>query len=87
MKTLQFNNDVENTRNGNPIYLASRSEERDMNGSEASLDFDGGPAVSGETVLITGGAGFVGSHLAEALVEDNEVRVLEIGRASCRERV
>ncbi|WP_134672102.1 NAD-dependent epimerase/dehydratase family protein [Halorussus marinus] len=33
--------------------------------------------VSNRTVLITGGAGFVGSHLAEALVADNEVRVLD----------
>ncbi|WP_128475876.1 NAD-dependent epimerase/dehydratase family protein [Halorussus pelagicus] len=33
--------------------------------------------VSDRTVLITGGAGFVGSHLAEALVADNEVRILD----------
>ncbi|PSP55912.1 UDP-glucose 4-epimerase [Halobacteriales archaeon QS_1_67_19] len=35
------------------------------------------PDVSGRTALITGGAGFIGSHLAEALVADNEVRVLD----------
>ena len=29
------------------------------------------------TILITGGAGFVGSHLANVLVDDNEVRVLD----------
>ncbi|AGB38795.1 NAD-dependent epimerase/dehydratase family protein [Natronococcus occultus] len=29
------------------------------------------------TVLITGGAGFIGSHLANALVDDNEVRILD----------
>jgi UDP-glucose 4-epimerase len=32
---------------------------------------------TGRTVLVTGGAGFVGSHLADALVADNEVRVLD----------
>ncbi|MFC7137874.1 NAD-dependent epimerase/dehydratase family protein [Halobaculum litoreum] len=32
---------------------------------------------SGRTVLVTGGAGFVGSHIARALVDDNEVRVLD----------
>ena len=30
-----------------------------------------------KTVLVTGGAGFIGSHLARALVGDNEVRVLD----------
>lgn len=33
--------------------------------------------LSDRTVLVTGGAGFVGSHLAAALVPDNEVRVLD----------
>ena len=33
--------------------------------------------VSGRTVLVTGGAGFVGSHIARSLVDDNEVRVLD----------
>ncbi|MDS0475690.1 NAD-dependent epimerase/dehydratase family protein [Natrinema sp. 1APR25-10V2] len=30
-----------------------------------------------QTVLITGGAGFIGSHLATALVSDNDVRILD----------
>jgi len=35
------------------------------------------PEISDHTILITGGAGFVGSHLAERLVADNEVRVID----------
>lgn len=33
--------------------------------------------VRGRTVLVTGGAGFIGSHLAEALVEHNDVTVVD----------
>jgi UDP-glucose 4-epimerase len=33
--------------------------------------------VTDRTVLVTGGAGFIGSHLVDALVEDNDVRVLD----------
>ncbi|WP_135829017.1 NAD-dependent epimerase/dehydratase family protein [Halorussus halobius] len=43
--------------------------------------------VSGRTVLITGGAGFVGSHLADALVDDNEVRVFDDLSGGSREKV
>ncbi|RBI61651.1 UDP-glucose 4-epimerase [halophilic archaeon] len=32
---------------------------------------------SDQTVLVTGGAGFVGSHLVDALAPDNDVRVLD----------
>lgn len=39
----------------------------------AAIDAD----ITGRTVLVTGGAGFVGSHIARALVGDNEVRVLD----------
>jgi len=43
---------------------------------EAATD-DVDVEVSNRTVLITGGAGFVGSHLAAALAADNDVRVLD----------
>ena len=39
------------------------------------------------TVLVTGGAGFVGSHLVDALVVDNEVRVLDDLSTGRRENV
>lgn len=34
-------------------------------------------AISDRVILVTGGAGFVGSHIADALVADNTVRVLD----------
>ncbi|MFC7068801.1 NAD-dependent epimerase/dehydratase family protein [Halobaculum lipolyticum] len=39
----------------------------------AAIDAD----MADRTVLVTGGAGFVGSHIARALVDDNDVRVLD----------
>lgn len=33
--------------------------------------------LSDRTILVTGGAGFIGSHLVEALVAENDVRVLD----------
>ncbi|SEU10906.1 NAD-dependent epimerase/dehydratase family protein [Natrinema hispanicum] len=35
------------------------------------------PSISGNRILITGGAGFIGSTIAEALAPDNDVRVLD----------
>ncbi|OVE85969.1 NAD-dependent epimerase/dehydratase family protein [Natronolimnobius baerhuensis] len=35
------------------------------------------PPIRDQTILVTGGAGFIGSHLVEALVPNNEVRVLD----------
>lgn len=34
-------------------------------------------ALTERTVLVTGGAGFIGSHIVEALAENNQVRVLD----------
>ncbi|MFW5939466.1 MAG: NAD-dependent epimerase/dehydratase family protein [Halolamina sp.] len=48
---------------------------RDRSLSPASLTIP--EELRGETVLVTGGAGFVGSHLARALVDDCDVRVLD----------
>jgi len=45
------------------------------------------PDVSGRTVVVTGGAGFIGSHIAEALVADNEVRVLDDLSGGVREHI
>lgn len=39
------------------------------------------------TVLITGGAGFIGSHLATALVSNNDVRIVDSFETGSRENV
>jgi UDP-glucose 4-epimerase len=45
---------------------------------EANTPATGVPdGLAGKTVLLTGGAGFIGSHLAERLVEECPVRVLD----------
>ena len=42
---------------------------------------------TGRTILITGGAGFIGSHLARALAADNDVRIVDDLSAGRRSRV
>jgi UDP-glucose 4-epimerase len=41
----------------------------------------------GDRILITGGAGFIGSHLADALVTNNDVRVLDDFSGGFRDQV
>jgi UDP-glucose 4-epimerase len=43
--------------------------------------------LRGQTVLVTGGAGFIGGHLVESLVPENDVRVLDDLSTGSRERV
>jgi len=43
--------------------------------------------LAGKTVLVTGGAGFIGSHLVDVLVSKNEVRVLDDLSTGRREHV
>lgn len=45
------------------------------------------PTLRDRTILITGGAGFIGSHIADALHEENEVRILDDLSAGKRDNV
>ncbi|WP_224338502.1 NAD-dependent epimerase/dehydratase family protein [Haloprofundus halobius] len=42
---------------------------------------------TGQTVLVTGGAGFIGSHLVDALIEANDVRIVDDFSSGRRENL
>lgn len=52
-----------------------------------TIDIDEEHRISGRTILVTGGAGFIGSHIAAALAPANEVRVLDDCSTGRRGRV
>lgn len=43
--------------------------------------------ITGRTILVTGGAGFIGSHIVDAVCEQNEVRVLDTLSSGSRTNV
>jgi UDP-glucose 4-epimerase len=43
--------------------------------------------LSGKTVLVTGGAGFIGSHIVDAVADRNDVRVLDSLSTGSRDRL
>jgi len=43
--------------------------------------------LNGQTILVTGGAGFIGEHLVKSLISGNDIRVLDDLSTGSRERV
>ncbi|WP_227374079.1 NAD-dependent epimerase/dehydratase family protein [Haladaptatus halobius] len=58
-----------------------------MSGPTSARSVATTPAPTGKTVLVTGGAGFVGSHLAAALAKENDVRILDDFSSGKRENL
>lgn len=68
-------------------HSQTAQDHRAANSALAMTASDGSEGPTDSTVLVTGGAGFIGSHLVDALVPDNTVRVVDDLSSGNRENV